>query len=320
MEILKLKPVFKDYLWGGTKLKTEYQKESDLAIIAESWELSAHPDGASIIENGKYQGKTFVEYLQSEGKAIWGEHAKHFKDFPILIKFIDAKQALSIQVHPDDEYALRVEHEYGKNEMWYIMGCDPGAYLYYGVNQELTKDALKQHIENDTVLDVLNKVEVKKGDCFFIEAGTIHAIGAGCLICEIQQNSNSTYRVYDFGRVGIDGKPRELHIDKAIDVSKLEPSERDKNKEQEEIINDKNSKKALTKNKYFTVDKYLVNKEIMLNADNKSFQSITILDGKATIKSASQTIQIKKGETIFVPSGYGEYNLTGACEFIVSSL
>ncbi|MFV0381045.1 MAG: type I phosphomannose isomerase catalytic subunit [Breznakia sp.] len=179
-----------------------------------------------MITTGEYAGETFIEYLSIMGKSIWGENAQHFDQFPIFIKFIDAQEALSIQVHPDDEYALRVEHEYGKNEMWYIVDCEPGSFLYYGVNQNLSKEEFMKHIKEDTILNVLNKVEVKKGDCFFIKAGTIHAIGAGCLICEIQQNSNSTYRVYDFGRVGVNGKPRELHIQEAVDVSCLTPSEK----------------------------------------------------------------------------------------------
>ncbi|MFV0255295.1 MAG: type I phosphomannose isomerase catalytic subunit, partial [Erysipelotrichaceae bacterium] len=187
MEMIKLKPAFKDYLWGGTRLKKEYGMKTELDIVAEAWELSAHPDGPARITNGKYVGKNFIEYLDIVGKKAWGTNAQHFEQFPILIKFIDAKQALSIQVHPNDEYALQVEKEYGKNEMWYIVDCEPGSYLYYGVNQDLTKEEYRKHIEDDTILEVLNKVEVKKGDCFFIKAGTIHAIGEGCLICEIQQ-------------------------------------------------------------------------------------------------------------------------------------
>ncbi|MDF9824304.1 mannose-6-phosphate isomerase [Breznakia sp. PF5-3] len=320
MEMIKLKPAYKDYLWGGTKLKDIYGMKTDLDIVAEAWELSAHPDGPATVENGSYAGKLFTEYLQGMGKAVWGKNAQHFEQFPILIKFIDAKQALSIQVHPDDEYALRVEHEYGKNEMWYIVDCEPGSFLYYGVNQNLTKEEFRAHIENDTILDVLNKVEVKKGDCFFIKSGTIHAIGAGCLICEIQQNSNSTYRVYDFDRVGVDGKPRELHIQKAVDVSQLTPSAKNGEPEGKKESFDGYSDTLLAASEYFTTNEYEVEKEVALRADETSFQSIIILHGEGKVVSEKQTLDFKMGDSIFVPAGFGDFKVIGKCSFIKTNL
>lgn len=316
MEMIKLSPAFKDYLWGGTRLKDNYKMKTDLDIVAEAWELSAHPDGPATVLNGEYQGKTFVEYLDGMGKGIWGSNAQHFEQFPILIKFIDAKQPLSIQVHPNDEYALRVEHEYGKNEMWYIVDCEPGSFLYYGVNQDLTKEAFRKHIEDDTILDVLHKVEVKKGDCFFIKAGTIHAIGTGCLICEIQQNSNSTYRVYDFGRVGVDGKPRELHIDKAVDVSILTPSGKNGEPEGKKEIHDNYSDTLLAKTEYFTTIEYDVKKELSLSVDDSSFHSYIILSGEGTVESEDQVIEFKKGDSIFIPAGFGDFKIVGNCNVI----
>ena len=316
MEMIKLSPTFKDYLWGGTKLKDNYKMKTELDIVAEAWELSAHPDGPTIIVNGEYQGKTFVEYLDEMGKGIWGSNAQHFEQFPILIKFIDAKQPLSIQVHPDDEYALRVEQEYGKNEMWYIVDCEPGAFLYYGVNQNLTKETFRKCIEEDTILDVLHKVEVKKGDCFFIQAGTIHAIGAGCLICEIQQNSNSTYRVYDFGRVGVDGNPRALHVDKAVDVSILTPSGKNGEPEGAKIKQEGYSSMLLAKTEYFTTIEYDVKEELLLKVDTTSFHSYIILDGEGKIESTHQIIEFKKGDSIFVPAGFGSFKIVGNCTVI----
>jgi Phosphomannose isomerase len=250
------------------------------------------------------------------GKDIWGSNAQHFESFPILIKFIDAKQALSIQVHPDDAYALRVEHEYGKNEMWYIVDCEPGSFLYYGVNQNLTKEEFREHIENNTILDVLQKVEVKKGDCFFIKAGTIHAIGAGCLICEIQQNSNSTYRVYDFGRVGVDGKPRELHIDKAVDVSMLTPSNKNGEAEGKEEIHEHYTSTLLAKSEYFTTVAYIVNKELSIFVDDTSFHAYIILSGEGVMKSSHQEVKFKKGDSLFVPAGFGTFEIIGDCNII----
>ena len=199
MSILKLLPAGKDYLWGGTRLIKEYNKNFNLDKLAETWELSCHPDGLCTIAEGEFAGRTLSEYLDIVGKKVLGTKCEHMEQFPLLIKFIDAKNDLSIQVHPSDEYALTHEGQYGKTEMWYIMDCQPGAFIYYGFKEAISNEEFAERIQNKTLLEVLNKVEVKKGDVFFIEPGTIHAIGSGNLIAEIQQNSNVTYRVYDYG-------------------------------------------------------------------------------------------------------------------------
>lgn len=320
MNILKLEPAFKDYLWGGTKLKSEYGKQSDLDIVAESWELSNHPAGSSIIVNGAYANMPFTQYLETEGKKVWGNNAQSFENFPVLIKFIDAKQALSIQVHPDDEYALRVEKEFGKNEMWYILDCEPGSFLYFGVNQALSKEAFREHIENNTLLDVLNKVEVHKGDVFFIKAGTIHAIGAGIMICEIQQNSNSTYRVYDFGRVDAQGNARELHVDKAVDVSQLTPSDKTYGKQPKEHLEHNNTKSTLAQCKYFTTTAYEVEDEICLEADADSFHSLIILEGEGNVVCGEESVAFKKGDSLFLPANAGKYCVKGNVSFILTTI
>ncbi len=320
MNILKLEPAFKDYLWGGTKLKSDYDKKSDLAIVAESWELSNHPAGSSVITNGAYANVPFTQYLEKEGKKVWGTNAQSFENFPVLIKFIDAKQALSIQVHPDDEYALRVEKEFGKNEMWYILDCEPGSFLYFGVNQELSKEQFRQHIENNTLLDVLNKVEVNKGDVFFIKAGTIHAIGAGIMICEIQQNSNSTYRVYDFGRVDANGNARELHVDKAVDVSQLTPSEKTYGQQPKEALDGQNTKSTLAKCNYFTTTAYDVKEAISLNADASSFHSLIILEGEGSVVCGEESVAFKKGDSLFLPAQAGAYQVKGNVSFILTTI
>lgn len=314
MGIMKLKPVFKDYLWGGIKLKESYHKKSELDIVAESWEVSTHKDGPSVIANGTYEGKTLPQYMEAVGKDVLGTKGKAFEEFPMLIKFIDAKGNLSIQVHPDNEYARRVEHEYGKTEMWYILEADEGAFLYFGTSKEVTKEEFKEKIENDTVLDVLKKVPVHKGDVFFIEAGTIHAIGAGIVICEIQQNSNSTYRVYDFGRVGADGKPRQLHIEKALDVSNLKPLESDF-----KACGDKESLQGFDKTmlgtcEYFTTYLYNVSDTCNVNVDEESFVSIVVLDGNGTIED--QTFE--KGDSFFIPANSGNITIHGECQFILA--
>ncbi len=227
--ILKLQPACKSYLWGGRRLKDDYHKVFEGEPLAETWELSCHPDGPSRIVGGTYDGWTLPDYLQKEGKRVLGSNCQIFDDFPVLIKFIDAKENLSVQVHPNNTDALEREHQYGKTEMWYVLDAQPGAFLYHGFRHEITREEYRQRIENNTLTEVLNAVEVKKGDLFFIPAGTVHAIGKGMVIAEIQQNSNVTYRVYDYDRLGADGKPRQLHIEQAIRVSDLRPPRTDYN-------------------------------------------------------------------------------------------
>ncbi len=214
MRIEKLTPAFKDYVWGGNKLKVKYGKKTDISPCAESWELSAHEDGLSTVSDGRTLLEAFID-------EELGTDLKKFDRFPMLIKFIDAAQDLSVQVHPSDAYALKNENSLGKTELWYVVEADEGAGLYVGFKRDVTKDELVNAIQKNELCSLLNFFEVKAGESYFIPAGTVHAIGKGCLICEIQQNSNITYRVYDHGRVGKDGKPRELHIDKALDVSDL---------------------------------------------------------------------------------------------------
>ena len=316
MSIMKLNPAFKDYLWGGTKLKESFGKNTDMDPLAESWEVSVHPDGPSVVASGKYAGKTLPEYIEAVGKDVLGTKGNAFENFPILVKFIDAKGSLSIQVHPDNEYAQRVEHEYGKTEMWYIMDCEPGATLYYGTNQTVTKEEFEAKIKDNTLLDVLKEVPVHKGDVFFIPAGTIHAIGAGILICEIQQNSNSTYRVYDFGRVGKDGKPRELHIQKAIDVSNLTPIESDFKPCGPTVQVGDASVTTMASCKEFTTYVTDIDGSATWNVDDESFGAIIVLDGSITVENNGTTLTADKGETIFVDAASGDVNVSGKAKMI----
>lgn len=316
----KLIPAFKDYLWGGNKLKNEYNKNADLDIVAESWEVSTHKDGESIIADGKYKGLKLSEYLKIQSNKCLGNNCKEFDRFPILIKFIDANQSLSIQVHPDDEYALKNEHEYGKTEMWYILEAEKGSFLYYGVKEPISKDELKDRIQNNTLTDILNKVEVKKGDVYFINAGTLHAIGQGIVICEIQQNSNSTYRVYDFNRKDANGNTRELHIDKAIDVTSLFPSDNNADFEEEIIKNDNFEKKPLCICKYFKTFKYEVYSSVSIDINEDSFQAIVVTDGNGKLIFDNYVIEFKKGESIFIPAQNFKYEIRGNCGFIMTQV
>lgn len=312
-----LKPAFKDYLWGGTKLRDVYGKDCDVTPIAESWELSAHEDGQSTVASGEFSGLTLSEYIEKCGREILGENGIKFEKFPVLIKFIDAKGYLSIQVHPADEYALEHEGEYGKTEVWYVMSAEEGAALYYGFNQEITQEEYRRRIENNTITDVLNKVEAKPGDVFFIQPGTVHAIGAGLLICEIQQNSNTTYRVYDFGRKGADGKPRELHIDKAIAVSRLTPSESADSSSAPETANGY-TKRTIAKCKYFTSERIDVKEKAEIPVDTSSFRSVVITDGSAILKMHDTQLDLKAGDSVFIPAQNSSFEIIGTCGMLLS--
>lgn len=315
---LKLAPAFKDYLWGGTRLRDDYGKKCDYDKVAESWELSCHKDGNSVIENGEAKGMTLADYIKKEGKAILGTNCGRFEDFPVLIKLIDAKDNLSVQVHPDNEYALRVEGEYGKTEMWYVVDCDEGAELIYGFKNVVTKEEFAERIKNNTLTEITNSVPVKKGDVFFIKAGTLHAIGKGILIAEIQQNSNTTYRVYDYGRVGADGKPRPLHIEKALEVTSLCPAEPYKAPAPTEENGCK--KQLLSKCEYFTVYKIDIEKSAEFCADNTSFECILVLEGEVKLSCGENELTLSKGETAFIPAGCGKYTLTGNCEAVLTRI
>lgn len=321
MSILKLIAPCKDYLWGGNRLREEYGKKLDSDKIAESWELSCHKDGQSVIEGGEFDGKTLSELIEAKGKtAALGTNCDRFEYFPILIKLIDAKDNLSVQVHPSNEYALKAEGEYGKTEMWYIVDCNEGAELLYGFKHEISKEEFAERIANNTLLEVANNVPVHKGDVFFIESGTLHAIGSGILIAEIQQNSNTTYRVYDYGRVGKDGKPRELHVEKALDVTERIPPKYPTTAQGAPEKVEGGIKTLLRSCEYFNVNKLEVDGTMTLNADEKSFKSLLFLDGNAEIKDADGVQTAVKGESFFVPAGSGEFTITGKCEVILSDI
>jgi len=314
-----LKPALKDYIWGGQRLKTEFHKQCDYTKLAESWELSCHKDGLSIINNGELQGKSLLDYINSDRQNILGTKCEKFDYFPILIKLIDAKDNLSIQVHPDDEYALKNEGQYGKNEMWYVIDANPDSFIYYGFNRDISPDEFKERIENNSFLEILNKVKVKKGDTFFIESGTIHAIGSGILLAEVQQSSNLTYRVYDYNRLGNDGRPRELHVDKAAEVVNFNK----KLKQEYTIIQsecENYSSALLSSCNHFNVYLHDIRKEIKLEANRESFQCLLCLYGNLNIESDNSKIEIRKGQTIFIPANYGKYNVIGTGQLLLTTI
>ena len=308
---VKLTPAFKDYLWGGERLKTEFHKQTDLTPLAESWELSAHKDGQSVVASGTYAGLTLTDYLAAIGKDAMGTACGKYDYFPLLIKLIDAKGDLSVQVHPSDEYALAHEGEYGKTEMWYVLDCEEGAALYYGFREDTTRAEYEAAIREGRLTDILNRVPVKRGDVFFIPAGTVHAIGAGILICEIQQNSNTTYRVYDYNRRDKDGNLRPLHVEKALAVSDLRTSpDLPAIPDGEDVL--------LAECGYFEARRLRVKGQGAVNATPESFTALTVTEGEGVLSHSGGEIPFRKGDTLFIPAQQTVFTVTGACEMIQS--
>lgn len=312
---IKLSPVCKEIIWGGNRLKNEYNKKSDLSNIAESWELTCRQDGMNTIVGGEFDGKTLEEYIKANGEAVVSNIKQPF--FPLLIKFIDAMDNLSVQVHPDDEYGLKKANSLGKTEMWYIIDAKEGAQLVYGLKEGVTNEEFSEAVKNGCVEEKLNYVDVKKGDVFFIPSGLVHAIGAGILLAEIQQNSNITYRVYDYNRVGKDGKPRELHVTDALNVIV--------NRNQTEIekiqfstnVKDCNT---LASCEYFNVKKFNVDGTCKFSTNAESFASILCLDGCGKIEFNGSSYPLYKGDSYFIPADMGEYTVSGKLEIIVSKI
>lgn len=316
----KLTPAYTDYLWGGNLLKTEYGKKTDMEIVAESWELSAHEDGSSIIATGEFEGTSFADFAKKHPEAL-GTNCEGKDRFPLLIKLIDAQQALSIQVHPDDEYGYEKEGEPGKTEMWIVLEHKPDAFIYFGFENEITKDEFKQRIEKSTLDNVLKKVPVKKGDVFFIPAGTIHAIGAGIVIAEVQENSNTTYRVSDFGRLGADGKPRELHIAQSLEVTSLVPASFSAPGLLEPEAIQGGTIQQLAKCPWFTVSRLNLNGgKHSAAANGESFVSVLCTNGGGSISCGGTALPMQKGESAFIPALAGGYSIEGSGEFILSSI
>lgn len=318
--LVKMEPCFKDYLWGGNKLRDKYHKKCDYDIVAESWEISAHNSGQSSVAEGQNKGLLFSEYLDIIGKEEWGWKCQAFDKFPLMIKFIDAKQNLSVQVHPEDEYALRVEEQYGKNEMWHVVECDENSYLYCGLKEDISKEQLKKALKEGTILDILNKIPVKKGDTFFIEAGTIHAIGAGILVCEIQQNSDVTYRLYDYGRKDEYGNYRQLHIKQALDVANLKKWKNFRNTKLPASFVMDSEIELIGECKYFQCVKYTVSGYLEVMNDESSFRTITVLRGSGDIVYGENKYAFQIGDNFFLCAGKQKLYVHGNCELIITTV
>ena len=271
------------------------------------------PDGPSVLADGPDKGMTLRAWLDKAGKEALGTACEPFEDFPMLIKLIDAKKDLSIQVHPSDAYALEHEGQYGKTEMWVVLDAEPGASLYYGFDREVSLEEFSSRVSDGTLTEVLRKVPVKPGDVFFIPSGTLHAIGAGLVIAEIQQNSNVTYRVYDYGRKGTDGKERDLHIEKALQVTNRIP-----------ILKRKSFEPHIVSCEYFTVDKIVLDgqfvKRIFGETDRTSFASLLVLEGEGEVCAAEERVAFRKGDSVLITADTGAYELEGNFEALLTTV
>ena len=317
-----LKPASKDYLWGGRRLKDDFAKETDLTPLAETWECSTHPDGPSIIASGKHTGKTLTDVLKKHPEYI-GTHPENKNELPILIKFIDAKKDLSVQVHPDDAYAR--EHEngsLGKTEMWYVLDAASDAKLVYGLQHDIDKESIRKSIEQGTIENYLQKVPIRKDDVFYIEAGTIHAIGAGALVAEVQESSNLTYRMYDYDRVDKNGAKRALHVDKALEVANLNSSAAPRQALRVLKYRPGCATEFLCRCKYFQVERMLVNTEriremVSFQTTGLSFQVLLCLNGCGTISyGENEMLRFFKGDCIFVPANSISMKIHGTAQFL----
>lgn len=308
MYAMKLTAPIKDYLWGGTKLTREWGFTSFEDKQAEAWVLSCHKDGESLIENGDLSGKSLAEVLSEHPEYI-GTNDKKGEGLPVLIKLIDAADDLSVQVHPDEEYAMKNEGDHGKTEAWYILDCDEDAEIIYGFKEDITRDEFEKAVKENKLSEYVNRVKVKRGDVFFIKAGTLHAICKGIMIFEVQQNSNVTYRVYDYGRLQ-NGKPRQLHVEKALDVTVRTKAGVPKNKKD---VTDCGSYKRtkLVSCDIFELEQLDVESEAEIEADEKSFVSLVCIDGNGVLISGDEAVTLYKGDSLFIPAGMGKCQILG---------
>lgn len=316
-----LKPAGKDYLWGGSRLRDDFSKELDLMPLAETWECSTHPDGPSFAASGEHAGKRLSEVLK-EHPEYAGSHPKTDGGLPILIKFIDARKDLSVQVHPDDEYAAVHEHgSLGKTEMWYVLDAAKDAHLVYGFYQDISREKLERSLREGTVERYLQKVKVHKDDLFYIEPGTVHAIGAGVLIAEIQESSNLTYRMYDYGRLDKNGRPRELHVSRALEVANLRGSRTPRQPMRVLKYRKGCATELLCRCKYFQVERQLINTERCremadFRTDSNSFQVLLCIGGCGTLFGGGEMLHFFKGDCIFVPADSAALKLHGRAQFL----
>ena len=315
MSPILLTPSGKDYLWGGNRLKTEYGKDIELTPLAETWECSVHPNGPSYAVSGEHKGMTLAEIIKMHPEYVGNKNTQ----IPVLIKFIDAAKDLSVQVHPSDEFAREYENgQNGKTEMWYVLEAKEGAKLVWGFEHKVTKEILEKDITDGTLQNDLHYVPVHKGDVFLIESGTVHAIGEGILLAEIQENSDLTYRLYDYNRRDKDGNLRELHFDKAVKVLNMNPIGDTSQKPRYVRYFYGCSREMLCRCKYFETEKIQVTKGFSFSVMKNSFQVLLCTNGEGGLETdgSNRPLRFEKGSCIFLPAGLGRCHVIGECDLL----
>lgn len=312
-EPLRIQPCYKEYLWGGNRLRREFHKMDAPTVTAESWELSGHPDGLSLTE----EGQSLTQLGEQDRVGFWGR-ACSGDEFPILVKLIDAEKDLSIQVHPSDVTALPGER--GKAEMWYVVDCAPQAFLYLGFSKRISHEEFLRRARDGTICEVLNRVPVSRGDVFYILPGTIHAIGAGLLIAEIQQSSNTTFRVYDYQRRDKNGNLRPLHLERAAKVLRYDPIIPEECRANICVSFPTFTMSEMFACQYFRAYRLDVNTVAALRCDGLSFQHLLCVEGIGKIVTNGGWYPLDKGASYFLPAALGEYRIEGKCRVLISRL
>ncbi|MGE5580974.1 MAG: type I phosphomannose isomerase catalytic subunit [Bacillota bacterium] len=311
---LKFQPVFKDYIWGGRNLEKFGKELPPTGIVAESWEISCHHNGISVINNGEYAGTPLTEFLNRFGRELVGTALpeRYLRKFPLLVKLIDANEQLSVQVHPSDGFAkIHEDGELGKNEMWHVLTAAPGAQLVYGLLPGVTREVFVQALQEHRLESCLKFVEVSPGDTFNIPAGLVHAIGKGIVLAEIQQNSDATYRVYDYNRVDKNGASRPLHLEKALQVIDFNAGRLSEKTEGLVAQVGNSIIKYLVANNYFAVELLNISGSLQQSADGDRFFLYIITEGQGVIGYRKGTVALKRGESVLIPAALGEYSLEG---------
>lgn len=305
MEPIFFKPAYKNVIWGGNNISKIFNRNIIGNNIGESWEISAHPNGLSMIKNKEFEEKNLYDLFEDKSQRIkiFGTHCEKLDKFPILAKFIDANKSLSIQVHPNNEYAMKNEHDSGKTEVWYIMDCKEDAKIVYGFKENVTEQNLKNAIDN--IEENVNYIDVHKGDFISIPSGTIHAIMDGIVLCEVQQSSDVTYRVYDWNRVDKNGNARALHKEKAMDVISLDNNNKVYN------YSNVNKDTHMYKSDIFNIDMININGTTNTRSVEESFFAYIVIEGNGELKSENFLEQIEKGDAFLIPANLGEYSISG---------
>lgn len=305
---LQFQPILKDRIWGGTKLRDYLNKPISSDITGESWEISTVENDVSVVSNGAFEGKSLNEIIALYPNELLGTrvHEQFGNQFPLLFKYLDAREDLSIQVHPNDELAQRRHNSFGKTEMWYVMQADKEARLIVGFIEKSSKEEYVHHLENKTLLSILDSKKVQKGDVFFLNTGTVHAIGAGTVIAEIQQTSDITYRLYDFDRVDANGNTRELHIDLALDAINYDVVEAERKYKKEE-----NASNEIATCQYFTTNFIPLDGTVKVFSNKETFRVYMCVDGKFELTLNDKTYNYKTGDTVLIPAQTDDFTLTG---------